>query len=557
MEKGAHVAEPDAPEPVAADPQAAPAFPTAGAASREGVLFVQRHAGNAAAGRLLRATRVLARKVVPEGSPGKRTNVEMGDTGPGVKLVQRMLGVPETGTFDQVTRNALDRFQKMQGWDPSGIGPLTWAALDNHEGTPGNRPNLVEGDRGPAVKLLQHILGVKETSYFGTLTRKAVDAFQKKQGWTPSGVGPMTWAALDTERPRVEVADRMGAMTDPASPTRAVWHPSGNDPDSTDFSSWALAATEDTKFSVSPTTVINCWEMVLYSAWKQGAISWSWIHTVYSWSGAHSWYKELAIRLVRGSAWTWDRATKKPRAAARRHRDVRRRGARRARHRRDRCGGHARVLVLAGAGCRVRCGRLRPARQGEGRRGRHARQGQGHDDRAAGRGDGHEEARHRGHGRTAVLVATAKPLATIPWAPEGPLPHRLVPVRLSSMASDSGGPLHPAASRVRTLSGGAVCVLGVAEEGSGRHAAVRVEADGSLPRARVGGARDRRAGLGDRRLPRRGRRQLDGAGAGPRPARPGPGARDRAGRDDAVAGGGDGRLGRGAAPVTRGVAARA
>ena len=313
MEKGAHVAEPDAPEPVAADPQAAPAFPAAGAASREGVLFVQRHAGNAAAGRLLRATRVLARKVVPEGSPGKRTNVEMGDTGPGVKLVQRMLGVPETGTFDQVTRNALDRFQKMQGWDPSGIGPLTWAALDNHEGTPGNRPNLVEGDRGPAVKLLQHILGVKETSYFGALTRKAVDAFQKKQGWTPSGVGPMTWAALDTERPRVEVADRMGAMTDPASPTRAVWHPSGNDPDSTDFSSWALAATEDTKFTVSPTTVINCWEMVLYSAWKQGAISWSWIHTVYSWSGAHSWYEELAIRLVRGSASTWDRATKKPR----------------------------------------------------------------------------------------------------------------------------------------------------------------------------------------------------------------------------------------------------
>ena len=147
-----------------------------------------------------------------------------------MKLVQRMLGVPETGTFDQVTRDALDRFQKMQGWDPSGIGPLTWAALDNHEGTPGNRPNLVQGDRGPAVKLLQHILGVQQIFDFGALTRKAVDDFQKKQGWTPSGVGPMTWAALDTERPRVDVADRMGAMTDPASPTRAVWHPSGNDP---------------------------------------------------------------------------------------------------------------------------------------------------------------------------------------------------------------------------------------------------------------------------------------------------------------------------------------
>jgi hypothetical protein len=75
-------------------------------------------------------------------------------------------------------------------------------------------------------------------------------------------------------------------------------------------------------------------------------------------------------------------------------------------------------------------------------------------------------------------VVTA--LATILWAPAGPLPRRLVPERLSSMAADSGGPLHPAASRVRTLSGGAVCVLSVPEEGSGRHAALRVEADGSV-----------------------------------------------------------------------------
>jgi hypothetical protein len=72
------------------------------------------------------------------------------------------------------------------------------------------------------------------------------------------------------------------------------------------------------------------------------------------------------------------------------------------------------------------------------------------------------------------------PLATILWAPDGPLPRRLVPVRLSSRASESGGPLHPAASRTRTLSGGAVCVLSVPEEGSGRHAAIRVEADGSV-----------------------------------------------------------------------------
>ena len=149
MEKGAHVAEPDAPEPVAADPQAAPAFPTAGAATREGVLFVQRHAGNAAAGRLLRARRAIARAVKAEGSVGKRENMDIGDTGPGVKLLQRLLGVVETGTFGQMTRKAVDRFQKKQGWDPSGVGPMTWDRLDNHAGTPGNRPNLSAGDRGP------------------------------------------------------------------------------------------------------------------------------------------------------------------------------------------------------------------------------------------------------------------------------------------------------------------------------------------------------------------------------------------------------------------------
>ncbi len=169
------------------------------------------------------------------------------------------------------------------------------------------------GDRGPGVKLLQHILGVKETSIFDPATRAAVDVFQRAQGWDPGGVGPMTWAALDKERPRVEVADRMGQMADPASPTRAVWHPSGNRANATDFSSWAMAPAEDPAFTVSNTTVINCWEMVLYTAWKQGAITWSWINTVYTYSGSTDWFVELANRLVRGGAVTWDRATKTPR----------------------------------------------------------------------------------------------------------------------------------------------------------------------------------------------------------------------------------------------------
>jgi peptidoglycan hydrolase-like protein with peptidoglycan-binding domain len=141
--------------------------------------------------------RLLQRSVEQEGAPGKRPDLVVGDSGPGVALLQRMLGVTGTGVFDQQTRKAVDRFQRQQGWDPSGVGPETWKRLDNHAGAPAQRPNLVEGDRGPGVRLLQQMLGLTGTGFFGPATRTAVDTFQKAQKWDPSGVGPMTWAALD------------------------------------------------------------------------------------------------------------------------------------------------------------------------------------------------------------------------------------------------------------------------------------------------------------------------------------------------------------------------
>jgi hypothetical protein len=47
------------------------------------------------------------------------------------------------------------------------------------------------------VKLLQKYLGVPQTSVFDQATRTAADAFQRAQGWEPSGVGPATWERLD------------------------------------------------------------------------------------------------------------------------------------------------------------------------------------------------------------------------------------------------------------------------------------------------------------------------------------------------------------------------
>lgn len=182
------------------------------------LLSLQRLAGNAAVSRLIAGRssrssttggarsvpalqrnvgRLLQRSVEQEGAPGRRPNLDVGDSGPGVALLQQMLGATQTGSFDQQTRSAVDRFQRQQGWEPSGVGPQTWQRLDGHAGAPGHRPNLVERDRGPGVRLLQRMLGVTETGLFGSATRKAADAFQRGQGWEPSGVGPMTWAALD------------------------------------------------------------------------------------------------------------------------------------------------------------------------------------------------------------------------------------------------------------------------------------------------------------------------------------------------------------------------
>jgi peptidoglycan hydrolase-like protein with peptidoglycan-binding domain len=159
---------------------------------------------------------LLQRSVEEEGSPGNRASLDVGDSGPGVTLLQRLLGIRETGTFDQPTRRAVIAYQKARQWlhpATGGVGPKTWESLDSGrdatssdqpEGTPGDRPSLDLGDQGPGVKLLQRCLGIAETGTFDEDTRKAVAAFQEQAlgtGQGSGGVGPMTWKALE-ERAR-------------------------------------------------------------------------------------------------------------------------------------------------------------------------------------------------------------------------------------------------------------------------------------------------------------------------------------------------------------------
>ena len=69
----------------------------------------------------------------PAGEPGNRPNLDVGDAGPGVSLLQRLLGVRTTGVFDEPTRRAVVAFQQARPeLHPAtgGVGPKTWKALD-------------------------------------------------------------------------------------------------------------------------------------------------------------------------------------------------------------------------------------------------------------------------------------------------------------------------------------------------------------------------------------------------------------------------------------------
>src|SRR5262249_44610052 len=77
------------------------------------------------------------------------------------------------------------------------------------------------------------------------------------------------------------VDDASSAAMGASVGTTMVWNPSG--PGSgTHFETWASAATETPFPTVTATTVMNCWEAVLLSAYRAGAINWTWIHNLYT-----------------------------------------------------------------------------------------------------------------------------------------------------------------------------------------------------------------------------------------------------------------------------------
>jgi hypothetical protein len=98
------------------------------------ILTLQRQAGNRAVAALL----AVQREVEGEGTRGARPNLDVGDSGPGVSLLQlklKKVGYPvaATGKFGQGTHQAVVRFQQARpSLHPAtgGVGPATWRALD-------------------------------------------------------------------------------------------------------------------------------------------------------------------------------------------------------------------------------------------------------------------------------------------------------------------------------------------------------------------------------------------------------------------------------------------
>jgi hypothetical protein len=130
----------------------------------ESLLRLQRLAGNRAVSSLV----AVQRDVEEEGKLGARPNLDEGDSGPGVRLLQRRLTelgypVPVTGTFGRRTHSAVVAFQSVRPAllpATGGVGPLTWNAIDS-EGDAGiGSPTInTEGSGVLGLQLGYHSAG--------------------------------------------------------------------------------------------------------------------------------------------------------------------------------------------------------------------------------------------------------------------------------------------------------------------------------------------------------------------------------------------------------------
>lgn len=134
----------------------------------------------------------------------KYKTVKSGSRGTSAKAAQCLLrsagySIKTDGSFSKADTADVRAFQKSRKLGQSGtVNQATWTALLSR----GSKSTLKVGDSGTAVKRLQRSLTaaghkVPATGYFGTMTKNAVKAIQRKQGWKATGTANAgVWRAL-------------------------------------------------------------------------------------------------------------------------------------------------------------------------------------------------------------------------------------------------------------------------------------------------------------------------------------------------------------------------
>lgn len=151
---------------------------------------------------------------------GSRT-VQLGSRGTDVARLQTELGIKADGYFGPDTHAAVVAFQRARGWAANGVvGTATWravlapptvslrAVIAAQRADPGRKQGGTTPGAADDVRLVEAALAklgllpwkFARDGSAGTLTRQAIAAFQRRQGWTGKNadglVGPETLRRL-------------------------------------------------------------------------------------------------------------------------------------------------------------------------------------------------------------------------------------------------------------------------------------------------------------------------------------------------------------------------